>query len=423
MESNVAMIKEVVAIRRRDQRYRNEWETIDPYKYWLRRNVCGEKAFANCHKGYYINKLSYKSEEDLSNTCINSREKKKTTINFNREVSQLYMELDALEGTNINKLHKEILNLINNFNDIQILKANEMNLMIKHICTIKKKLLFTIWLISKQESFLAVGDRFNIAPSSGHNIFKEIVAVLVDLMPQFIKWPDSNRRKILSNVCVCVFKNRINGFPNVIGGIDGCHIACKQPIKNAVDFYNRKGFHSIILQGICDPYCKFIDCFIGLPGRMHDATVFRISPIAKHLENPTSLSTDEHLLGDSAYPLQPFLLTPFKDTGHLSQNQEKYNRSLCSTRVVIERAFGLLKCKFRRLKYFDISDFQLGNKIIAAACVLHNFIIQHEGIDLEEDLEIDDDDNEVYSNEIHDENMQLRGIAEAKRRSIMYSLS
>ncbi|XP_066598855.1 zinc finger protein 862-like [Prorops nasuta] len=45
MESNVPMIEEVVAVRRRDQRYRNEWETMDPYKYWLRRNVCGEKAY------------------------------------------------------------------------------------------------------------------------------------------------------------------------------------------------------------------------------------------------------------------------------------------------------------------------------------------------------------------------------------------
>lgn len=30
------------------------------------------------------------------------------------------------------------------------------------------KLLFTIWMVSKQESFNSVGDRFNFAPSTAH---------------------------------------------------------------------------------------------------------------------------------------------------------------------------------------------------------------------------------------------------------------
>lgn len=82
-----------------------------------------------------------------------------------------------------------------------------------------------------------------------------------------------------------------------------------------------------------------------------------------------------HLLGDAAYPLMINLMTPFRDTGHLTRAQRIYNTKLSSVRSIIERAFGLLKGKFRRLKYLDISDFELGNNIIAAACVLHNFIL------------------------------------------------
>ncbi|TGZ56625.1 Uncharacterized protein DBV15_10988 [Temnothorax longispinosus] len=37
-----------------------------------------------------------------------------------------------------------------------------------------------------------------------------------------------------------VFEQRSNGFPGVIGAIDGCHIPCKQPKDNAHDYYNRK---------------------------------------------------------------------------------------------------------------------------------------------------------------------------------------
>lgn len=49
---------------------------------------------------------------------------------------------------------------------------------------------------------------------------------------------------------VQAFEQRSNGFLGIVGAIDGCHIPCKQPKDNAHDYYNRKGFHSIILQGI-----------------------------------------------------------------------------------------------------------------------------------------------------------------------------
>jgi len=38
-----------------------------------------------------------------------------------------------------------------------------------------KKLLFTTWVLAKQESFLATGDRFGLAKSNGHYIFKSVI--------------------------------------------------------------------------------------------------------------------------------------------------------------------------------------------------------------------------------------------------------
>lgn len=63
----------------------------------------------------------------------------------------------------------------------------------------RKKVLFTIWLLSRPVTFLA-RDRFNIPTSSAHNIFKEIIGVLVDLIPQYIQWPN----RIHKNICVDV---------------------------------------------------------------------------------------------------------------------------------------------------------------------------------------------------------------------------
>lgn len=42
----------------------------------------------------------------------------------------------------------------------------------------------------------------------------------------------------------------------------------------------------------------------------------------------------------------------------------------------------MLKNKFRRLKYLDVVDKQLATKIIAAEYMLHNFIINHEDVNM-----------------------------------------
>ncbi|XP_011164982.1 putative nuclease HARBI1 [Solenopsis invicta] len=276
-----------------------------------------------------------------------------------------------------------------------------------------KKLLFTIWVLAKQESFLATGDRFGLPKSTGHNIFRSIITILSNIMPLYVKWLDANEYLISCNI----FENRSRGFQGVIGAIDGCHIPCKQPIRNPHDYYNRKGFHSIILQGVCNHRGKFIDCFIGLPGRMHDARVFRQSPLFQNISNARVhfIPRQLHLIGDSAYPLMVNLMTPYRENGHLIGPQIQYNTKLSRIRSIIERAFGLLKTKFRRLKYLDIADFDLGNKMIAAACTLHNFIIDGDNLNVEDEDYLEDED----VNDIEQARRQEEVIdAVEKRRNI-----
>lgn len=45
-------------------------------------------------------------------------------------------------------------------------------------------------------------------------------------------------------------------------------------------------------------------------------------------------------------------------------------------RTVVERAFALLKGRFRRLKYLDMSLLALIPDVILACCVLHNICLQ-----------------------------------------------
>ena len=89
---------------------------------------------------------------------------------------------------------------------------------------------------------------------------------------------------------------------------------------------------------------------------MHDARVFRVCDVGqKAARNELFPSTEFHLLGDSAYALMMQVMVPYRDNGHLTAGQKKYNVRHSATRSVIERAFGRLKGKFRRLKGLDES--------------------------------------------------------------------
>lgn len=210
--------------------------------------------------------------------------------------------------------------------------------------------------------------------------FAEILARNVQT---YIKWPTFNQMAQIEEEF-----NAMAGFPGVIGAIDGCHIQISAPTQDHNSYVNRKGYHSIILQGICDSRLKFIDVFIGLCGSVHDARVWELSEIKTLTEanNYRYFNDFYHLLADSAYPLYNRMLTPYRDNGHLNQMQINYNRKHACTRVIIERTFGILTGRFRKLKYIYMYATEFIPLVVLACCILHNICINLE----DNPIDIDD---------------------------------
>jgi len=90
------------------------------------------------------------------------------------------------------------------------------------------------------------------------------------------------------------------------------------------------------------------------------------------------------------------LLTPFRDhNDHLSGQEVNYKHA--KTRQTIERAFGLLKGKWRRLKFIEMENIDECPAIVAAACVVHNFCLLTDEENIDEfwdEFNNDDGDND-----------------------------
>ena len=175
----------------------------------------------------------------------------------------------------------------------------------------------------------------------------------------------------------------------------------------------------IHFQVVCGKDLRFLHVHTGHPGSVHDSRVFRTCDLKALLESDAGrLPPELHLLGDSAYVLQEYMLVPFRQNGHLGPAERAFNYVHSSTRVTVEHSIGLLKGKFRRLKYLEMINVTEMSYMIFAACVLHNFVIIKSGVD-EEDIDLSGDDDNDEPDQSDDERARS---AEGKRVDIANSL-
>ncbi|MGH0175192.1 UNVERIFIED_CONTAM: hypothetical protein FKN15_012347 [Acipenser sinensis] len=138
--------------------------------------------------------------------------------------------------------------------------------------------------------------------------------------------------------------------------------------------------------------CKITRVVLHFPGSCHDSYILRQSPL-EAFGREGCFGTG-HLIGDSDYPLHPWLLT----------SVERYNEALCRSHNVIERTCRLLKMSFRCL---DRSGGALQYKssrcacIIIASCALHNIALSRD-VMLPQEANIPQHPEQPVAEERHD---------------------
>ena len=198
------------------------------------------------------------------------------------------------------------------------------------------------------------------------------------LLPRYVRVPSGNQLQEIVNEFETLW-----GFPQAVGAIDGSHMPILKPRESPSDYFNRKGFYSILVQAVVDSRGRFMDVTIGWPGKVHDARVLvnstfyqrgisgELLPDWKRIIDGVEIPL--MILGDPAYLLLPWLMKPYRDTGSNTPQQRHFNYRQSRARMVVENAFGRLKGRWRcLLKRMDYYKTKHTIDVIASCIVLHN---------------------------------------------------
>ena len=180
--------------------------------------------------------------------------------------------------------------------------------------------------------------------------------------------------KGVNDINACKFGFRaISQLTDVIGALDCTHVRISKPSSDMYpdEYVNRKNFHSVNVQCVCDASYKFLSVVAEWPGSVHDSRIFRNSDVFTYLSNHHG---DGYLVGDSGYRLYSFLMTPYANPSE--QQEQKFNKELSRARVSIEIAFGILKQRFNCLRGLRVPLERVA-LIVTVCCKLHNFGIMH----------------------------------------------
>ncbi|XP_052407883.1 uncharacterized protein LOC127953028 [Carassius gibelio] len=244
--------------------------------------------------------------------------------------------------------------------------------------TIEKRIAIALWKLATNSEYRSISHLFGIGVATVCRCVHDFCsAVEKVLMPEVIKLPNSEKLKEMAT-----YFERRWGLPQCVGAIDGSHIPILGPEDYHTEYFNRKGWHSIILQAVVDGRGLFWNVFVGAPGSLHDARVLRLSGLwglfdrglllPDVTKNICGHDVGYFVLGDAAYLLKSWLMKPFTDNGQLTPQKIVYNQKTSRARVVVENAFGRLKGRWRcLLKRNDCSTHKVKSLVIAC-CVLHN---------------------------------------------------
>ncbi|KAJ8364340.1 hypothetical protein SKAU_G00131710 [Synaphobranchus kaupii] len=129
------------------------------------------------------------------------------------------------------------------------------------------------------------------------------------------------------------------------------------------------------MQAVCDGKGRFLNTFVGYPGSVHGTKVLKNSRIYKEALYPPP---GYFIVGDGGYPCidHPMaIITPYREPLQ-GRVQSRFNHHHAKAHSIIERAFGMLKMRWRCMLFKALEvDHTFVPTVITACAVLNNICL------------------------------------------------
>ncbi|XP_028793310.1 uncharacterized protein LOC114760549 [Neltuma alba] len=248
---------------------------------------------------------------------------------------------------------------------------------------IEEQLTIFLNIIGHNERNRVIQERFQHSGETISRHFNNVLKAIKSLSREFLQPHDTTTSsEILSSHRFYPY------FKDCIGVIDGMHIPAHVPAKDQSRFRNKKGLLSQNVLAACTFDLQFIFIYPGWEGSVTDSRVLR-AVLDDPDQNFPQVPEGKYYLVDMEYSNMGGFIAPFqgvryhhyeyRGANQLPRNaKELFNHRHCCLRNAIARSFNVLKTRFPILKLAPQYSFQVQRDIVIAACVLHNFIRQHE---------------------------------------------
>ncbi|GBN56705.1 hypothetical protein AVEN_197768-1 [Araneus ventricosus] len=139
---------------------------------------------------------------------------------------------------------------------------------------------------------------FRVPKSTISKLLPEVLDAIYQNLKEFIQVPSTE------NAWAEINKGFLRNwnFPNCYGAIDGKHVLIQAPPNSGSQFFNYKGFNSIILMALVNWDYSFIYIDVGCNGCVSDGGVFQNSSLYSKLEKVRYSVLQDALLGMMPFP-------------------------------------------------------------------------------------------------------------------------
>ena len=184
------------------------------------------------------------------------------SLSQERKLRDRLNPLEAYDAAEFHKLFRfskeSILHLVNNLDDKLTDGGNRTSLnSIQRVC-------IALRFYATGEMQLSLAAWINVDQTTVSRTCWEVTNAIIKNLTGHVQWPSSEDTTRIKRR----FHER-HDLPMIIGCIDCTHVRIQAPKKDQFpdEYINRKGYHSINVQAICDDRLRFFDAVAEWPGR------------------------------------------------------------------------------------------------------------------------------------------------------------